>query len=272
MKRVWLVGTLIVLGAIAKFGYDYFYFDVNLNAKPSASASPTPSASATPTENPTTPPLPPTKEEVQAALADMSIPVGKVDGKWGERTRQGLCIWRELTGRDINRNLPTLDEQLAVVAQESLVLPKDFVVGLNINRTCQSAVWVKSLPGADATKSANYSAAASNKPDYVITIASTGRPGLETDVGTFKVQWRVDRWYESIAYPDGWMYRPMFFNRGQAVHGSEFDLWVYPYPASHGCVRMLGAFIDSLWANGFGNGSTVRVYGTWSAATYDPQL
>jgi hypothetical protein len=256
MKRVWLVGTLIVLGAIAKFGYDYFYFDVNLNAKPSASASPTPSASATPTENPTTPPLPPTKEEVQAALADMSIPVGKVDGKWGERTRQGLCIWRELTGRDINRNLPTLDEQFAVVAQEDLILPKDFVVGLNINRTCQSAVWVKS----------------EDRKNYQITIASTGMPGLETDIGTFKVQWRVDRWYESIAYPDGWMYRPMFFNRGQAVHGSEFDIWVYPYPASHGCVRMLGAFIDQLWASGFGNGSTVRVYGTWTSAVTDPQI
>ena len=256
MKRVWLVGTLIVLGAIAKFGYDYFYFDVNLNAKPSASASPTPTASATPTENPTTPPLPPTKEEVQAALADMSIPVGKVDGKWGERTRQGLCIWRELTGRDINRNLPTLDEQFAVVAQESLVLPKDFVVGLNINRTCQSAVWVKS----------------EDRKNYQITIASTGMPGLETDIGTFKVQWRVDRWYESIAYPDGWMYRPMFFNRGQAVHGSEFDIWVYPYPASHGCVRMLGAFIDQLWASGFGNGSIVRVYGTWTSAVTDPKI
>ena len=256
MKRVWLVGTLIVLGAIAKFGYDYFYFDVNLNAKPSASASPTPSASATPTENPTTPPLPPTKEEVQAALADMSIPVGKVDGKWGERTRQGLCIWRELTGRDINRNLPTLDEQFAVVAQEDLILPKDFVVGLNINRTCQSAVWVKS----------------EDRKNYQITIASTGMPGLETDIGTFKVQWRVDRWYESIAYPDGWMYRPMFFNKGQAIHGVETDNYVWWYPASHGCVRMLGAFVDKLWASGFGVGETVRVYGDFNPVTNDPEL
>ena len=256
MKRVWLVGVLIALSAIAKFGYDYFYFDTNLNASPRVTASP--SASPTPSdgESPTAPVLPPTKEEVQQALADMHIPVGKVDGKWGARTRQGLCIWRELTGRDINRNLPTQDEQFAVVAQEDLKLPKDIVVGLNINRTCQSAVWVKN----------------EDKSSFEITIASTGMPGLETDVGTFKVQWRVDRWYESIAYPDGWMYRPMFFNRGQAVHGSEFDIWVYPYPASHGCVRMLGAFIDSLWASGFGNGSTVRVYGTWNPFTTDPKL
>jgi hypothetical protein len=256
MKRAWLVGVLIALGAVAKFGYDYFYFDQSLNHKPvpvtSASASPTPTKS----ENPSGPVMPPTKEEVQAALADMGIPVGKVDGKWGARTRHGLCIWRELTGRDINRNLPTIEEQFAVVSQESLALPKDSVVGLNVNRTCQSALWIKS----------------EDRKSYQITIASTGMPGLETDVGTFKVQWRVDRWYESIAYPDGWMYRPLFFNRGQAIHGSEFDIWVYPYPASHGCVRMLGAFIDSLWASGFGNGSTVRVYGTWNPITTDPKL
>ena len=256
MKRVWLVGVLIALGAVAKFGYDYFYFDTSLDHQPVPVATSSPSPTPSQSETPTGPVLPPTKEEVQRALADMHIPVGKVDGKWGERTRQGLCIWRELTGRDINRNLPTLDEQFAVVAQEDLALPKDFVVGLNINRTCQSAVWVKT----------------EDRKVYEITIASTGRPGLETDVGTFKVQWRVDRWYESIAYPDGWMYRPMFFNRGQAVHGSEFDIWVYPYPASHGCVRMLGAFIDQLWASGFGNGSTVRVYGTWTSAVTDPQI
>lgn len=276
MKRVWLVGVLMALGAVAKFGYDYFYFDVNLNGLPSASASPSvsasPSASDSPEVTPSAPALPPTKEEVQAALADMSIPVGKIDGKWGDRTRQGICIWRELTGRDINRNLPTLDEQFAIVAQEKLLLPRDFVIGLNINRTCQSAVWVKSLPVSGDSLSVNNIETESVQPDFEITIASTGRLGLETDLGIFKVQWRVNRWYESIAYPDGWMYRPLFFNKGQAIHGSEFDSWVYPYPASHGCVRMLGDFMDQLWAAGFGNGSLVRVYGTWSAAVTDPQI
>lgn len=256
MKRVWLVGTLIVLASVAKFGYDYFYFDQSLNHKPVPVASSTPTPTPTPSETPTAAPLPPTNEEIQIALQDMKIPVGKIDGKFGLRTRQAICIWRELTGRDVNRNLPTQDEQYAIVAQEDLMLPPDFVVGLNINKTCQSAVWVKSP----------------NRKWFEITIASTGQPGLETDTGIFKVQWRVNRWYESIAYPDGWMYRPLFFNKGQAVHGSEFDAWVHPFPASHGCVRMLGAFIDSLWANGFGNGSMVNVYGTWNPITNDPQL
>ena len=255
MKRAWIVGALIVISSLAKFGYDYFYFDQSINHKPVpvASSTPTPTPTPTASDMPTTAPLPPTREEIQIALADMKIPVGKIDGKWGLRSRQAFCIWRELTGRDVNRDLPTQDEQYAIVAQENLLLPKDFVVGLNVNKTCQSAVWVKSV----------------DMKWFEITTVSTGRPGLETDDGTFKVQWRVNRWYESIAYPDGWMYRPLFFNKGQAVHGSEFDTWVYPYPASHGCVRILGAFMDSLWAHGFGNGSTVRVYGTWNPIVSD---
>lgn len=256
MKRVWVVGVIIALLSAAKFGYDYFYFDQSLNHKPEPFASTTPTPTPTPTETPTAAPLPPTNEEIQIALQDMKIPVGKIDGKFGLRTRQAICIWRELTGRDVNRNLPTQDEQYAIVAQEDLMLPTDFVVGLNINKACQSAVWVRN----------------SDRKWFEITTASTGRPGLETDTGIFKVQWRVNRCYESIAYPDGWMYRPLFFNKGQAVHGSEFDAWVQPYPASHGCVRMLGAFMDSLWANGFGNGSVVRVYGTWSAVVTDPKV
>ena len=256
MKRVWLVGVLIALLAGAKFGYDYFYFDTDMAPKPNPTSSAPPTPTPTASETPTTPPIPPTKEEVQQALAAMLIPVGDIDGKWGARTRQGLCIWRELTGRDINRNLPNMDEQYAIVAQENLTLPKDFVVGLNINRTCQSAIWVKNK----------------ERTDFYVTIASTGMPGLESEVGTYKVSWSVDRWYESIAYPDGWMYRPMFFNRGQAVHGSEYDQWVYPYPASHGCVRMLGKDIDALWAAGFNYRGNVRVYGTWNPITTDPVI
>lgn len=262
MKRIWVVGVLIAFLSLAKFGYENFYFEVNIKQGAVISPTPTPIPSPTPTPVPTLIPSPtptptptrPTKEELQIALANMNIPVGKIDGKWGVRTRQGLCIWRELTGRDVNRNLPTLNDQIAVISMEELNIPKDFVNGLNINKTCQSAVWVKN-----------------HEPlDFKIMIASTGRPGLETLSGVFKVQWRANRWYESIAYPDGWMYRPMFFNKGEAVHGSEFDSLVYAYPASHGCVRMLGRDIDELWAAGFGNGDLIRVYGTWNPYTTDP--
>ena len=55
----------------------------------------------------------------------------------------------------------------------------------------------------------------------------------------------------------------MQFSGGQAMHGSATDALVRTYPASHGCVRMLHRDIDALQAGGVGNGTLVRVIGTW---------
>lgn len=256
--------ALILLLAGGKFAYDYFYFEVE--KRPSVATKPL--LPVTPLERqiefPARAPFPPTAEDVQLALSALGIPAGEVDGKWGQRTRQGFCIWRELTGRQANRNLPTELEARAIVSAEyfqrnyqdyrALKIPEEFVVGLNISKTCQSAVWIKDK----------------SRENYKVTTVSTGAPGLETGDGYFKVTWKVDRWYESIAYPDGWMYRPMFFNAGEAIHGSEYDSWVWWYPASHGCVRMLGKDIDELWAAGFSNGGKIYVYGAWNPYTNDP--
>ena len=251
MKRIWALVAIVGLFAIGKFAFSYFYIDVNQRSViekelrfPTAPIVPL----APRIELPESSPAAPDALAVQQAFKNLGIPAGVIDGKWGQRTRQGFCIWRELTGRIADRNFPIEIEQRAIVNTKRLLVPNDFVLGLNVSKTCQSAVWVK-----DEAKS-----------DLRIMIASTGKPGLETDTGNFKVGWRVNRWYESIAYPDGWMYRPMFFNRGQAVHGSEFDSMVLWYPASHGCVRMLGRDIDALWAEGFGIKSQVHVYGTWN--------
>ncbi len=60
------------------------------------------------------------------------------------------------------------------------------------------------------------------------------------------------------------MYRPKYFNGGIALHGSITDSYVLPYPASHGCVRMLHADVDTLWRSGVDVGTPVYVYGLWS--------
>lgn len=61
---------------------------------------------------------------------------------------------------------------------------------------------------------------------------STGAPGRATPTGNFRVYRRAGGWYHS---PLGGMYRPLFFYRGYAMHGS---LSVPLHPASHGCVRL----------------------------------
>lgn len=179
----------------------------------------------------------------------LGIPTGTVDGVWDERTKQATCIWRELTGGLIKRSLPDPNEMKSIVATEKLEIPGDFVIGMNVNKACQSAIWLKD----------------SSRQKFEIFYVSTGSPAFnQTKGGTWSVTWRVNRWYESVQIPDGWMYRPMFFsNRGEALHGSENDSMVHWYPASHGCVRMLHADIDKLWSEGFGVGDQVRVYGTW---------
>lgn len=255
MKRIAVVALVITLMAAAKFGYENFYVDINARNESIANAESLPQELVTRAiEFPEAIKPEPSNTEIQNALSNLGIPTGNIDGNWGERTRQAFCIWRQLTAREENRNFPDFLDKYAIVNTKYLNVPETFVVGLNISKTCQSAIWVKN----------------EGKKDFKVMIASTGKPGFETDNGRFKVGWKVDRWYESTIYPDGWMYRPLFFNRGQAVHGSEYDAYVWWYPASHGCVRMLGTDIDALWAAGFGIKSEVYVYGNWSPFHTDP--
>ena len=193
--------------------------------------------------------LEPNEFNVEVAFMRLGIPTGIVDGVWDERTKQGVCAWRELTGHEVNRSLPTAAEQLEIVNTVQLQPAADNVVGVNVNKTCQIATWVKD----------------NSRQNFEVFIVSTGMSSAhETKSGNWSVSWKVNRWYESTFYPDGWMYWPMFFSyRGEALHGSETDSMVHWYPASHGCVRMLHSDIDKLWKAGFGVGDQVRVYGTW---------
>lgn len=193
----------------------------------------------------TAPPL--YKVALEKKLHRLGIPTGKIDGIFDGQTRRALCVWRELTGTEVSRALPANLEYNRVAATDILFAPQEIEAGLNINLTCQSAIWLQYETSTPMT----------------IFKISSGRQTLETTPGNFAVGWSVDDWYESRKYPDGWMYRPMFFNKGEAIHGSQTDSMVHSYPASHGCVRMMQADIDTLWAAGFGKGSTVHVYGKW---------
>ena len=188
------------------------------------------------------------KLSLERNLHRLGIPTGKVDGIYDGQTQRAMCIWRELTGRGKSRALPKGTDYIDVADTENLFPTTQQHLGLNINLTCQAAYWLRE-------DEAN---------PIEIFKASTGRAEFPTDPGDYKVRWTIDRWYESKQFPDGWMYRPMFFNEGQALHGSQTDSMVHSYPASHGCVRMLHKDIDFLWREGFGTGSIVHVYGRWT--------
>jgi hypothetical protein len=185
--------------------------------------------------------------EMERDFYRLKIPTGKIDGVIDGKTQRALCVWREMTNRPINRKLPTTADIQAIAMTEGIFVTTSMQLGLNINLRCQAAVWVRE----------------DLETPYKIFPVSSGRPGFETIRGTYNVGWLIDDWYESRTYPEGWMYRPQFFNKGQAIHGSLDDSMVQTYPASHGCVRMIQKDIDYLWDNGFGKNSLIHIYGTW---------
>ena len=99
-----------------------------------------------------------------------------------------------------------------------------------------------------------------NTPVYTAPIA-TGRPGFDTPIGTFRIQWRsIDRTMDSstvgipLDSPGGYLvpdvrYAMYFTNFGHAIHG---NYWVPPSMfgnsrTSHGCVGMSNDDAKVFW-------------------------
>jgi hypothetical protein len=84
---------------------------------------------------------------------------------------------------------------------------------------------------------------------------STGARAGTTPKGHWEVFREVDGYDRS---PLGVLYRPKYFYEGVAVHGYPS---VPPYPASHGCVRVLNAAMDWFWStDALSKGTAVWVY------------
>ncbi|MCG7428068.1 peptidoglycan-binding protein [Helcobacillus sp. ACRRO] len=76
-----------------------------------------------------------------------------------------------------------------------------------------------------------------------------------TPRGKFRIYRRHTKGWQTG--PLGNMYRPAYYDRGWAIHGSNS---IPPYPASHGCSRVSTAAADMLWARSwFVNGRVVVV-------------
>lgn len=210
-------------------------------------------------------------ERIEQVLADLGLPVGPVDGIWDHDTARATCAWRELTGREPFPGWPLVSERRTLKATSALTLAPGMRVGVNINLGCQAAVWVQRVPTevvrevTDPTTGLITTTTVTQNRLVIERVmpVSTGMSSFPTRPGTFSVNWAVRGWWQSTIYADGKMYRPFFFDRGRALHGSSSDSLVKWYPASHGCVRMLHADIDALWDAGFGRGDMVRIYGEW---------
>ena len=170
-----------------------------------------------------------------------------VDGVSGPVTRQRLCAARAALGLDVTRDdmEPESPEEATLLAAESLVSP--FTTALLSER------WIL----IDRTCQVLFTGEADRGIVHVFP-TSTGSEGFETRDQDRSRVYRFDPslenggWHNSTDYPvpednplNGNMYKPLYFDGGQAIHGANN---VPTTPQSKGCARLSPANQDALIA------------------------
>lgn len=186
----------------------------------------------------------------QTKLNDLLTPYGfeelVVDGISGPKTEQAHCAGRMLTGQTVIRDdmTPGSTEETRLMSADSISFPmtenqnllRNASRWILVNQTCQVLV-------AGEYGSVRFVMPVSTGtgiPDQNGNLTHT-RNGIDY---AFRFNPASDNngWHDSTSYPsaidnplNGNMYKPIYFDRGQAIHGA---MNVPPNPASKGCVRV----------------------------------
>jgi LysM repeat protein len=186
----------------------------------------------------------------QTKLNELLVPYGfpemPVDGVSGPVTQRALCATRLALGLPVNRAdmAPGSDEEQLLLATTALPIPPNVATDgrwIFIDLTCQVL-----LTGEGSDRLVN------------VFPTSTGEPEFETRLQERTRAFRFDPaldndgWHESTDYPvpednplNGNMYKPLYFDNGQAIHGANN---VPTSPQSKGCARLKPADHDQLVA------------------------
>ncbi len=167
----------------------------------------------------------------------------------------------------VEAKLPKLSAALAVAQTASEL---DLVTGgLKLrDRTLQQAM-AATLPAKAITISLQEQTlrALDHGQTVFTTYVTTGRPGLETDRGTFKVYWKVTPWVmhspwpkeSPFWYPDTPVRTVMWFNGGEGIHDASWRAYYGPgtnfqhydplgaTTGTHGCVNVPARLMGWLW-------------------------
>ena len=187
------------------------------------------------------------QRKLNELFAGFGISELAVDGDAGPLTRQQLCAFRVARNLPISRAemVPGSEEEGLLMATATLPLPPTAVVTedrwILIDKTCQ----VMFAGELDART-------------VFVFATSTGEAGHETDNQEAARAFRYDPalenegWHNSTVFPvaadnplNGNMYRPVYFFRGEAIHGANN---VPPQPKSKGCARLRVENQDALIA------------------------
>lgn len=214
-----------------------------------ASATPTPTAtaSATPTPSPTPSPTPTKKPRTSLIRGDSGAKVLELQRRLSE-----LGYWLG----EPDASFGSLTQQAVYAFQKSAGLSRDGVVGPRTNRALEAGIRPKVTLSGDGVEivlehqilivvrdgRARTILNTSTGDGEEYTSTSGNRAIATTPRGRFTVYRGVDG---PLTNSLGQLWRPRFFNRGIAVHGSPN---IPPFAASHGCARLSNAAIDMIWA------------------------
>jgi LysM repeat protein len=171
----------------------------------------------------------------------------QVDGVSGPVTRQRLCAARLGLALDVTLTdmEPGSEEEAALMAADTLSIP--------FTTAALSERWIL----IDRTCQIMFVGEAANQLKYIFP-TSTGSQGYETRdqdrsrVFRYDPALDNDGWHDSTDFPvaidnplNGNMYRPLYFDGGQAIHGANN---VPTTPQSKGCARLRPGDQDQLVA------------------------
>lgn len=213
---------------------------------PSATPTPTPTPSATtpspkPTPTKTTPPRTslvrgdqgPKVLALQQRLSELGYWLGTPDGSFGSLTQQAVFALQKSAGLSRDGIVgPRTKKALADGVRPRARLSGD---GVEIDLDRQLLLVVR-----DGRVRTALNTSTGNGEEYTSTKGT--RAIATTPKGSYTVYRAVDG---PLTNSLGELWRPRFFNRGIAVHGSPN---IPPYAASHGCARLANAAIDMIWS------------------------
>ncbi len=214
---------------------------------PAPSATATPTTAPSPTTTPAPAPSPSTKPRtslvrgdsgpkvlaLQKRLSELGYWLGTPDGAFGSLTQQAVWALQKSAGLERDGVVgPRTSKALAAGIRPRATLSGNGVE-IDLRRQVVLVVrggTVRTILHTSTGSGEEYTSTSGNH-----AIATTPR-------GRFTVYRAVDG---EVTNSLGTLWRPRFFNRGIAVHGSQN---IPPWPDSHGCARLSNAAIDMIWA------------------------
>ncbi len=193
---------------------------------------------------------------LQRRLAALGYRPGPADGRYREATASAVIAFQKHEG--LARDGRATPEVVARLGAPTGAGPRS-VVGPHIEVDVdRQLAFLVSRDGTVAILNA------STGSGRTFTDRSGTPASAVTPLGTFTVLRRVDG---LVAAPRGTLYRPLYFDRGWAVHGAPV---VPAEPGSDGCIRLSKADADDAFTT-VPDGAPVVIYGvTASTATANP--